>query len=465
MSIRSPIPVLWYAISDYCLGLLAWLLFDLLRKYLLHETVPLVNGAHFLYFLLLPAGWLLLFSFLGAYQNLYAKSRTGETALTFMGCLLGSLVIFFAVLANDVYSYNYAYYLQAFILLFVLHFLLIATGRLVLLSAVKKQILAGQVSFPAAVLGPTGSARLLMNQTRGKLRDEGYTISGLINTEPATDSGDIPVLGQMNQLEELISKHRLQLILLAVPATEEKITSSIMGVLSRYDISVRIQPGILHILAGAVKPGNIISDPMMELNANPMPQWQRNVKRAFDILVAGVGLLLLAPLFGYLAWKVKQSGPGKILYRQERIGYRGKPFWILKFRSMYPDAEKNGPMLSHPNDPRVTPWGKIMRKWRMDELPQLWNVLKGEMSLVGPRPERAFYIGQLSPLFPFYPQFFKLKPGITSWGMVKYGYADNIEAMAERARFDLMYLEQVSLILDIKILLHTLKIILKGKGQ
>lgn len=203
----------------------------------------------------------------------------------------------------------------------------------------------------------------------------------------------------------------------------------------------------------------------LETNKILLPFWLRCIKRFVDIVISVTGMIVLSPLIIYVAFRVRLSSEGPVVYMQERVGLRGKKFYIRKFRSMYADAESDGPRLSENNDERITPWGRIMRKWKLDELPQLWNVLMGEMSIVGPRPEREYYIRQLEQLDQWFEPLLQVKPGITSLGMIKFGYAGSVTEMIERMKYDEIYLENMSLSLDVKIMMRTLRIIFMAKGR
>jgi exopolysaccharide biosynthesis polyprenyl glycosylphosphotransferase len=219
------------------------------------------------------------------------------------------------------------------------------------------------------------------------------------------------------------------------------------------------------IISGSVRTNNVLGAVMIEIYPELMPDWQRVIKRAIDISLSIFVMILLSPLYLFAALKVKLSSTGSIFYKQERIGLHGKPFYIYKYRSMYADAEKMGPALSSEDDPRITKWGKIMRTWRIDEIPQFYNILKGDMSLVGPRPERKHFIDIICQTHPHYRYLHKVKPGLTSWGMVKYGYAENVDQMKERMKYDLLYIKNCSLALDTKIMFYTILVILQGRGK
>jgi exopolysaccharide biosynthesis polyprenyl glycosylphosphotransferase len=211
--------------------------------------------------------------------------------------------------------------------------------------------------------------------------------------------------------------------------------------------------------------GNVFGAVLIEVQTNVLPPWQKFLKRSFDIMTSLLVLVFGLPMYIFIAALVKMGSKGPVFYTQERIGLGGKPFDIIKFRSMKVDAEAGGPQLSKEDDPRITGMGKFLRKTRLDEFPQFWNVLMGDMSVVGNRPERKYFIDQIVEKAPHYRRLHKIKPGITSWGQVKYGYAENVDEMIDRLQYDLLYLENISIILDLKILIYTVLIMVQGRGK
>jgi exopolysaccharide biosynthesis polyprenyl glycosylphosphotransferase len=471
---RRYIHTLFFAIFDGISGGISWALFFSFRKYIIESDkfgyqVPVELDRNFYYALVfVPIYWVVLYFLSGQYKDVWRKSRINEISKTFTVTVLGVILLFFALLLDDEVK-SYQSYYKSILALFVLNFGFTIFFRLISASYIKSRIRLKKIGFNTIVVGNNQKSLQLVNELMKEGSTQGNIFKGYVSmNEQGNDhvlSQILPYLGDYHQLPELLNKYEVEEVIIGIESSKHKYINSVTNILEDQQVVLKIIPDLYDLMSGQVRMNNVIGAALIEINHDSMPQWQKVVKRALDFFVSFFVLLVAMPVFILIALGVKLGSSGPVFYKQIRIGFKGKPFHIYKFRTMIEDSEVSGPRLSSKNDSRITLIGKWLRKYRLDEIPQFFNVLIGEMSLVGPRPERKFFIDQIVLIAPHYKHLLRVKPGITSWGQVKFGYAENVEQMVERLKFDILYIENRSIAIDFRILIYTVLTVLQGKGR
>lgn len=452
----------YFIVGDLIASALTWGLFFVYRKVFIETVkfgvvVPVHPDFKFLTgLILMPLFWFLLFYSSGAYSDIRRLQPGRAWFNLILPTIIGSSVIFFLLLLDDIVISYHTYY-RSFAVLLILQFFTVALFRTIILCIKNNNFRKNLDNFKVVITGEKDVINKFIGDNGTWLRTNHFEIAGCFYREDERSPGGAG-------LDDLIKSATAEEVFVLEDPRDKHHLGKVLLKLYQHDVYIRILPEVFHSLNIPLKLNGIFNSPLLMLSKDVIPAWQKSVKTFLDIILSVGAIIILTPLIVFLAVAIKLSSSGPLIYSHVRIGKNGKPFRILKFRSMYHNSEPHGPQLATQNDNRITSVGRFMRKRRLDEIPNLINVLRGEMSLVGPRPERKFYIDQILEKAPEYAKLHLVKPGITSWGQVNFGYAENVDKMISRMKYDLVYIENMSLFADLQILTRTIGTIVKGQG-
>jgi len=454
-----------YVLSDYLMLNIGWLVFNIVR----FRSLPVDWAGSAVDFMLaapvmlgqclLPLLAVGLYALSGYYNEPFVKSRVDDVLNTFGVAAVAALMMFFAVLVNDKIPERLLNY-QLLSIMWLLLALPVYAGRYMITACVKRCISSGRLRFATLVVGTGTKAHRVASRIRQIPTAMGFDIVGFVTIGTEAKDGAV----SLDEACALVRDGAVSNVIIAVDDNASYRTAKLIDLFIPLGCSVLMVPDLYDMLTMRTRVSSVINEPLVNITSAGVSAATANLKRVGDVVLSVVALVVLSPLFLAIAVAVKADSPGPVFYSQERVGYRRRLFRIHKFRTMRPDAESTGPQLSRSGDPRVTRVGAVLRKYRLDELPQFWNVLVGEMSLVGPRPEREYFLRLIAERAPSVCLLHQVRPGLTSWGMVKFGYACSVDEMIERMAYDLLYIENVSLGVDMRIMLHTINTVFTGKG-
>jgi len=412
--------------------------------------------------------WLIIFTFVGMYRTWFASSRFDELSTLFKASFFGIFILFFIILYDDS-VHGIASNLRFLILIYwAIFFFFVGLGRVVIRSFQRNLLIKGIGRRNALIIGFNAKANSMHN-TIDEYRGLGLDVCGYLAVKDENvgkEYGGVKVLDTYKNVKKMLKEKNVTEIILALESHEADVLMNVVADCEMENVSIKIIPDLYEIISGQARTSQIYGFPLIDIMPQLMPEWEKKIKRILDIFISFILLILLLPVTLAAAIAIKLNSKGPVFYKQDRSGLNGKIFNIIKFRSMVHDAEStSGPIWSTKDDPRITKVGAFIRKVRIDEIPQMWNVLKGDMSLVGPRPERPYFVEQLSKEIPLYKRRLKVRPGITGWAQVKHKYDESVDDVKTKLRYDLFYIENMSLRNDLKILFRTIFVVLFGKGH